>query len=164
MTVAGKSVRLETAGLPVVTMAPDWRTQLMALITNPNIAFLLMLIGVYGLIFEFATPGTLVPGTVGAICLLVALYALNVLPVNYAGIGLVLLGVALMVAELFIGSLGVIGIAGVISFGIGSFMMFDPGIPASSFRWPWSLRPPSSAPRSSCSSLSGCCARAGARW
>ena len=125
----GKSVRLQTAGLQVVTVAPDWRTQFMALITNPNIAFLLMLVGIYGLIFEFATPGTYVPGTVGAICLLLALYALNLLPVNYAGAGLVLLGIGLMVAEVHIGSFGVIGIAGVISFGIGSFMMFHSGVP-----------------------------------
>jgi membrane-bound serine protease (ClpP class) len=129
VTVGGKSVLLQTAGLQVVTVAPGWRTQLMALITNPNIAFLLMLIGIYGLIFEFATPGTYVPGTVGAICLLLALYALNLLPVNYAGAGLVLLGIGLMVAEVHIGSFGVIGIAGVISFGIGSFMMFHSGVP-----------------------------------
>lgn len=129
VTVDGKSVRLQTAGLQVVTVAPDWRTQLMALITNPNIAFLLMLVGIYGLIFEFAAPGTYVPGTVGAICLLLALYALNLLPVNYAGAGLVLLGIALMLAEVHIGSFGVIGIAGAISFGIGSFMMFHSGVP-----------------------------------
>ena len=129
VTAGGKSVRLQTAGLQVVTVAPGWRTQLMALITNPNIAFLLMLVGIYGLIFEFATPGTYVPGTVGAICLLLALYALNLLPVNYAGAGLVLLGIGLMVAEVHIGSFGVIGIAGVISFGIGSFMMFHSGVP-----------------------------------
>jgi membrane-bound serine protease (ClpP class) len=129
VTVDGKSVRLQTAGLQVVTVAPDWRTQLMALITNPNIAFLLMLVGIYGLIFEFAAPGTYVPGTVGAICLLLALYALNLLPVNYAGAGLVLLGIALMLAEVHIGSFGVIGVAGAISFGIGSFMMFHSGVP-----------------------------------
>jgi membrane-bound serine protease (ClpP class) len=129
VTVDGKSVRLQTAGLQVVTVAPDWRTQLMALITNPNIAFLLMLVGIYGLIFEFAAPGTYVPGTVGAICLLLALYALNLLPVNYAGAGLVLIGIALMLAEVHIGSFGVIGVAGAISFGIGSFMMFHSGVP-----------------------------------
>jgi len=127
--VAGKPKKLETAGLNVVTIAPGWRTELLAIITNPNVAFLLMLVGIYGLIFEFTTPGTLVPGTIGTISLLLALYALNLLPINYAGAGLVLLGIGLMVAEVFIGSFGVVGIAGVISFGIGSMMMFQSGAP-----------------------------------
>ena len=129
VTAGGKSVRIETANLKVVTIAPDWRTELMAIITNPNVAFLLMLAGIYGMIFEFTSPGTMLPGTIGGICLLLALYALNVLPVNYAGAGLVLLGIALLVAELFIGSFGVIGIGGVIAFGVGSFMMFHSGVP-----------------------------------
>jgi membrane-bound serine protease (ClpP class) len=127
--VAGKSKKLETAGLNVVTIAPGWRTGFLAIITNPNVAFILMLIGIYGIIFEFTTPGTMVPGTIGGISLLLALYALNLLPINYAGAALVLLGVGLMVAEVFIGSFGVIGVAGVISFGIGSFMMFHSGAP-----------------------------------
>jgi membrane-bound serine protease (ClpP class) len=127
--VSGMPKKLETAGLNVVTIAPGWRTELLAIITNPNVAFLLMLVGIYGLIFEFTTPGTLVPGTIGTISLLLALYALNLLPINYAGAGLVLLGIGLMVAEVFIGSFGVIGIAGVISFGIGSIMMFNSGAP-----------------------------------
>jgi len=128
-TVGGKSVRLETAGLQIVTVKPDLRTQLMTIITNPNVAFLLMLAGIYGLIFEFTSPGTMLPGTIGGICLLLALYALNLLPINYAGAGLVLLGIALLVAEVHIGSFGVIGIGGVIAFGIGSFMMFHTGVP-----------------------------------
>ena len=127
--VAGKPSTLETAGLNVVAIAPGWRTEFLAIITNPNIAFILMLIGIYGIIFEFATPGTMVPGTIGVISLLLALYALNLLPINYAGAGLVLLGVGLMVAEVFIGSFGVIGIAGVVAFGMGSFMMFNSGVP-----------------------------------
>jgi membrane-bound serine protease (ClpP class) len=127
--VAGKPTTLETAGLNVVTIAPGWRTEFLAIITNPNVAFILMLIGIYGIIFEFTTPGTMVPGTIGVISLLLALYALNLLPINYAGAGLVLIGVGLMVAEVFIGSFGVIGVAGVIAFGIGSFMMFNSGVP-----------------------------------
>jgi membrane-bound serine protease (ClpP class) len=127
--VAGKPMQLQTAGLNVVTIAPGWRTEFLAIITNPNVAFILMLIGIYGIIFEFTTPGTLVPGTIGTISLLLALYALNLLPINYAGAGLVLLGIGLMVAEVFIGSFGVVGIAGVISFGIGSMMMFHSGAP-----------------------------------
>ncbi len=129
VTVGGKSVRLETAGLQIVTVKPDLRTQLMTIITNPNVAFLLMLAGIYGLIFEFTSPGTMLPGTIGGICLLLALYALNLLPINYAGAGLVLLGIGLLVAEVHIGSFGVIGIGGVIAFGIGSFMMFHTGVP-----------------------------------
>jgi len=127
--VAGKPATLDTAGLNVVTIAPGWRTEFLAIITNPNVAFILMLIGIYGIIFEFTTPGTMVPGTIGVISLLLALYALNLLPINYAGAGLVLIGVGLMIAEVFIGSFGVIGIAGVIAFGIGSFMMFNSGVP-----------------------------------
>ncbi len=127
--VAGKPEQLQTTGLHVVTIAPGWRTEFLAIITNPNVAFILMLIGIYGIIFEFTTPGTMVPGTIGVISLLLALYALNLLPINYAGAGLVLIGVGLMIAEVFIGSFGVIGIAGVIAFGIGSFMMFNSGVP-----------------------------------
>jgi membrane-bound serine protease (ClpP class) len=127
--VAGKSERLATAGLEVVTAAPDWRTELLGVITDPNIAFILMLIGVYGLIFEFLNPGAVAPGLIGGISLLVALYALNLLPINYAGAALVLLGIGLMVAEAHIGSFGVIGVAGIVAFVIGAIMMFPSGAP-----------------------------------
>jgi membrane-bound serine protease (ClpP class) len=129
VTVAGKPERLATAGLEVVTVAPDWRTQLLAVVTDPNIAFILMLIGVYGLLFEFLNAGAVAPGLIGAISLLVALYALNLLPINYAGAGLVLLGVGLMVAEAHIGVFGVIGIGGIIAFVIGAIMMFPSATP-----------------------------------
>ncbi len=127
--VAGKPARLATAGLAIVTVSPDWRTELLAVITNPNVAFILMLIGVYGLIFEFLNPGAVAPGLIGAISLLVALFALNLLPINYAGAGLVLLGIGLMVAEAHIGSFGVIGVGGIVAFAIGSVMMFPSGAP-----------------------------------
>jgi membrane-bound serine protease (ClpP class) len=127
--VAGKPQRLATAGVAAVTIAPDWRTELLAVITNPNIAFMLMLLGVYGLIFEFLNPGAVAPGLVGGISLLVAFYALNLLPINYAGAALVLLGIGLMVAEAHIGSFGVIGVAGIASFAIGAIMMFPSGAP-----------------------------------
>ena len=129
VTAAGKSERLTTAGLEIVTVAPDWRTELLAVITNPNVAFMLMLIGVYGLIFEFLNPGAVAPGLIGSISLLVALYALNLLPINYAGAALVLLGIGLMVAEAHIGSFGVIGVGGIVAFVIGSIMMFPSGAP-----------------------------------
>jgi membrane-bound serine protease (ClpP class) len=127
--VAGKPERLATAGLDVVMAAPDWRTELLAVVTDPNVAFILMLIGVYGLIFEFLNPGAVAPGLIGSISLLVALYALNLLPINYAGAALVLLGIGLMVAEAHIGSFGVIGVGGIIAFVIGAIMMFPSGAP-----------------------------------
>ncbi len=127
--VGGKPELLATAGLDVVTIAPDWRTQLLAVITDPNIAYLLMLLGAYGLIFELMNPGTVLPGTIGAISLLVALFALNLLPIDYAGTGLVLLGIALMVAEAFIGTFGVLGAGGIVAFIVGSVMMFHGNAP-----------------------------------
>ena len=128
-TVAGKPERLATAGLEVLTVAPDWRTELLAIATNPNVALILMLIGVYGLLFEFLSPGAVAPGLIGAISLFVALYALHLLPINYAGAALVLLGIGLMVAEAHIGAFGVIGVGGIVAFVIGAIMMFPSGTP-----------------------------------
>jgi membrane-bound serine protease (ClpP class) len=127
--VAGKTERLMTANLEIVPAPPDWRTEMLAVITNPNVAFVLMLLGVYGLLFEFLNPGAVAPGLIGALSLLVALYALNLLPINYAGAALVLLGVGLMLAEVHIGSLGLIGVAGVAAFVIGALLMFPAGAP-----------------------------------
>src|SRR5690606_19756498 len=94
----------------------DWRTHLLAVITSPDIAYILMLVGFYGLILEFVTPGVIVPGVVGAICLLLALFAFQMLPINYAGLGLVLLGIIFMVAEALIPGIGILGIGGVAAF------------------------------------------------
>jgi membrane-bound serine protease (ClpP class) len=127
--VNGKPQRLATAGLEISALPPDWRTEFLAVITNPNVAFLLMLIGVYGLIFEFLNPGSVAPGLVGAMSLLVALFALAFLPVSYAGAGLLLLGIGLMVAEVHIGAFGVIGVAGIVAFVIGAMMLFPSGAP-----------------------------------
>ncbi|MFY9837461.1 MAG: nodulation protein NfeD [Xanthobacteraceae bacterium] len=129
--VAGKPLRLETANLEIVSAPPDWRTRLLALVTNPNVAFILMLIGVYGLIFEFLNPGAVAPGLVGAISLLVALYALAFLPINYAGAALLLFGVALMIAEAHIGAFGALGIGGIAAFVVGALMMFPARAPGS---------------------------------
>ncbi len=129
VTVAGKPTRLATARLVVVSMPPDWRTELLGLITNPNVAFILMLIGIYGLILEFFNPGAVAPGLVGSICLVVALYALALLPVNYAGAALVLIGVGLMIAEIHIGAFGTIGAGGIVAFIIGALMMFPSRTP-----------------------------------
>jgi membrane-bound serine protease (ClpP class) len=127
--VAGKPMRLETANLEVAAAPPDWRTRLLALVTNPNVAFILMLIGVYGLIFEFLNPGAVAPGLVCAISLLVALYALAFLPINYAGAALLLFGVALMIAEAHFGAFGALGIGGIAAFVVGALMMFPARAP-----------------------------------
>ena len=129
VTVAGKPARLATAGLAVVAVPPDWRTELLGLVTNPNVAFILMLIGIYGLILEFLNPGAVAPGLVGSICLVVALYALALLPINYAGAALVLIGIGLMVAEIHIGAFGAIGVGGIVAFVIGALMMFPSRAP-----------------------------------
>ncbi len=123
------SVTLATAGLTIERQLPDWRTRLLSVITNPSVAYLLLLVGIYGLIFEGYNPGAIVPGVVGAICLLVAAYALQLLPVNYAGLALIALGVVLMVAELFAPSFGALGIGGIIAFVIGSVILIDTDVP-----------------------------------
>ena len=129
VTVAGKPHTLATTGLEVVTEPPGWRTEFLSLITDPNVAFILMLIGVYGLILEFFHPGAVLPGLVGAICLVVALYALAYIPINYAGAALVLFGIALMVAEVHIGAFGALGIGGLVAFVIGAVLMFPSHAP-----------------------------------
>jgi len=116
---------IDTKDWNVVTVEPDWRTKFLAVITNPNVAYLLMLLGVYGLLFELYNPGAVIPGLVGAIALLLALYAFQVLPVNYAGAALILLGIALMVTELVTPTFGAVGVAGVVAFIVGSVILFD---------------------------------------
>lgn len=123
------SVTLSTAGRPVVAVAPDWRFKLLAVITEPTVAYLLLLIGLYGLMFEGYSPGAIVPGMVGAISLLLALYALQVLPVNYAGVALIVLGVALMTAEVAMPTFGALGVGGLIALVIGSVILFDTDVP-----------------------------------
>ena len=119
---------LDTGDWTVEILEPDWRSQLLAVLTNPNVAYILMLLGIYGLIFELYSPGALIPGIVGAISLVLALYAFHVLPVNYAGLALILIGVVLIVTELFLPSFGVIGIGGVAAFIIGSIILMDTDI------------------------------------
>jgi membrane-bound serine protease (ClpP class) len=129
VTIAGKPARLATGGLEVEIRPPDWQTELLMLVTNPNVAFILMLIGVYGLIFEFFNPGAVAPGLIGAISLVVAFYALAFMPINYAGAALVLFGVALMIAEVHIGAFGALGVGGIAAFVIGAVMMFPAQVP-----------------------------------
>ena len=104
---------------------PDWRSQFIATITNPNIAYILMLIGIYGLMLEFYSPGIGVAGVTGAISLFIALYAFQMLPLNYAGLGLLLLGITLLIVESMMPSFGVLGIGGLVAFVIGSIFLFD---------------------------------------
>ncbi len=129
VTVAGKPLQLATADLTNVDTPPDWRTELLKLVTNPNVAFILMLIGVYGLILEFFNPGAVAPGLIGAISLLVALYALAFVPINYAGAALVIVGIGLMLAEVHIGAFGALGVGGIAAFVIGALMMFPARTP-----------------------------------
>jgi membrane-bound serine protease (ClpP class) len=127
--VSTGELKLATANLLIERVETDWRTQLLAVLTNPNVAYLLMLIGVYGLLLEGYNPGAVLPGVVGAICLLLALYAFQVLSVNYAGLGLMLLGIALIVAEAFAPSFGALGLGGIIAFVIGSIILLDTDVP-----------------------------------
>ncbi|MEX2475526.1 nodulation protein NfeD [Marinobacter sp.] len=116
---------LQTAGLELVRAAPDWRTRLLSVITDPNVAYFLMIIGFYGLIFELSNPGAIFPGVIGAICLVLALFAFQVLSVNYAGLALMLLGLAFIVGEAFMPSFGILGIGGIVAFVTGSVILMD---------------------------------------
>jgi membrane-bound serine protease (ClpP class) len=130
VNIGGQNRSLKLADAPRIELKPDWRSEFLAVITNPNVAYVLMLLGIYGLIFEFSNPGLGLPGIVGAVCILVALYAFQVLPVSYAGLGLVILGVALMVAEAFAPSFGVLGFGGLVAFIVGSIILMDTELPA----------------------------------
>ncbi|MGA7800248.1 MAG: nodulation protein NfeD [Gammaproteobacteria bacterium] len=127
VTVPRGQITLHTQGLTLRAFEPDWRTRLLATLTDPNVAYLLMLLGFYGLFFELANPGFVLPGVAGAICLVLALYAFQVLPVNYAGVALILLGILFMVAEVFVPSFGALGIGGVTAFVFGSVILFNEG-------------------------------------
>ncbi|WP_076409491.1 nodulation protein NfeD [Shewanella sp. UCD-KL12] len=125
ITIGQQAKQLELSSSKLTQIKPDWRNDFIATITNPNIAYILMLIGVYGLILEFYSPGVGVAGITGAIALVVAMYAFQMLPVNYAGLLLLLLGIGLMVAESMAPSIGVFGVGGVIAFALGSIFLID---------------------------------------
>jgi len=120
---------LQTRDATVVEHLPDWRTRLLAVITNPSVALILIMIGVYGLLFEFMNPGSSVGGVVGGICLLLALYALQLLPVSIAGLALILLGIVFMIAEAFLPSFGVVGFGGIVAFVVGAVILMDTDAP-----------------------------------
>ncbi|MDD3618701.1 MAG: nodulation protein NfeD [Desulfobulbaceae bacterium] len=118
-------ITLATAGVETERYEPDWRTRLLAVITDPNVAYILMLLGVYGLIYELANPGFILPGMVGLICLLLALYTFQILPINYAGLALIILGMLFMIGEAVTPSFGALGVGGVIAFVVGSIILMD---------------------------------------
>ena len=127
--IENRTEKLATHGLTVVRMKPDWRTQLLAVITNPTVAYGLMVIGIWGLLLEGYNPGAVLPGVVGAICLLIALFAFQILSVNYAGLALVAVGTAMIIAEFFFPTYGSLGIGGIIAFVVGSLILFDTDVP-----------------------------------
>jgi len=127
--IAGASRTMSTSDAEIEVFEADWRIRLLTVISNPEIVLLLGLIGLYGLMYEGWNPGAIVPGVVGAICLLLAAYALQVLPVNYAGLALIIVGIALMVAEAYAPSFGALGFGGIVAFVFGAVIMFDSGVP-----------------------------------
>jgi membrane-bound serine protease (ClpP class) len=127
--VGNKVVKLATRGRAVEHIAPDWRTKLLSVITNPTIAYGLLLIGIYGLLFEGYNPGAILPGVVGAIALITALFAFQVLDVNYAGLALIGLGIAMIIGEFFVPSFGALGVGGLVAFVVGSIILLDTDTP-----------------------------------
>ncbi len=127
--LANKTITLQLINPEIIEVVPDWRTEVLLVITDPGFAYLLLLAGIYGLMFEFINPGSLLPGTIGVICLIVALYALNLLPINMAGLALLLVGLVLMIVEAFMPSFGILGIGGIAAFTLGSFMLMDSSLP-----------------------------------
>jgi len=126
LAVHGTELTLNTAGATLVEVEPDTRTRILMVVTNPSVAVILMMIGIYGLLFEFMNPGFVLPGVLGGICLLIALYAFQLLPINYAGIALMLLGIAFIVGEAFMPSFGALGIGGIAALAIGMAVLVDP--------------------------------------
>lgn len=125
VAMADGHITLQSADLVIERQPPDWRTRLLLVVTHPNVAYILMLLGIYGLIFELANPGYILPGVIGTISLVIALYTFQVLPVNYAGLLLITLGLAFMVSEAFVPSFGALGLGGITAFVIGSIIILD---------------------------------------
>jgi len=137
LDASGAEHVLATGGAATSAFEPDWRTRFLGVITNPSVAYILILLGIYALLFEFSNPGLVLPGVVGAICVLLALYAFHLLPVNFAGLALILLGIAFLVAEAFFPAYGSLGIGGAVAFVIGSIILIDTDLPA--LRIPYAL-------------------------
>ncbi|MBU1233922.1 MAG: nodulation protein NfeD, partial [Proteobacteria bacterium] len=123
--IGGTSQVLATKNLELTVVEPDWRSRLLSAIADPNVVYILMIIGIYGLIFELFHPGFVLPGVVGAICLLLAFYAFQILPVNYTGLALIFCGLVFMIAEAFVPSFGALGLGGILAFVVGSIILLD---------------------------------------
>ncbi|KWO51794.1 NfeD family protein [Burkholderia territorii] len=136
VTTTAGTLHVATAHAPLVVLAPDWRSRFLSIIADPNVALILLTIGIYGLFFEFANPGFVLPGVAGTICLLIGLFAMQLLPISYAGLGLVLLGLGCLVAEAFLPTFGVLGFGGIVSFTIGALMLIDTDVPGYGIPWP----------------------------
>ena len=131
--------KLGKGNAQIVYVEIDWRTRILGVITNPSVAYILILLGIYALIFEFTNPGLILPGVVGAICVLLAMYAFHLLPVNYAGLLLIVLGIGFMAAEAFLPSFGSLGIGGLIALVLGSIILIDADSVPSGFDIPYTL-------------------------
>jgi membrane-bound serine protease (ClpP class) len=132
----GGALTLHTLNAKVLVLEPDWRDKLLTVISDPSLALVLMMVGVYGLLFEFMNPGYVAPGVIGGVALLLALWGLQMLPINYAGLGLILLGSAFFVAEAFVPSYGALGIGGVAAFAFGAVLLVDSEAPGFAIPWP----------------------------
>lgn len=129
VAAAGGERTLRTRGAETVAWLPDWRTRFLQVITDPTLVYVMMLLGIYAVIFELSNPGLVLPGVVGAICVIVALYGLHMLPVNYAGLALIALGIGLMAAEVFVPAYGSLGVGGIVAFVVGSVILIDTELP-----------------------------------
>lgn len=137
VTINNKTQTVDTKNLQIEPVARDWRYKFLSFITDPNIAYILMLVAIYGLFFELSNPGLVLPGVAGIIALLLVLYAFQLMPINYVGLSLILIGVAFMIFEVYIPSFGALGIGGLIAFILGSIMLFD--INNSAYRLNWGI-------------------------
>lgn len=133
--LVNKTVTINTDNIAVTTFEPDWRNHFLSILTDPNIAYILMLIGIYGLFFEFSAPGFILPGVIGAISLILALYAFQLLPINYAGFGLLILGIVFMILEGYSPTFGALGVGGIIAFVVGSIFLLEPNVAGYSIAW-----------------------------
>jgi membrane-bound serine protease (ClpP class) len=136
LRVETRTVKLAIRGAAIERVEPDWRTRVLSVLTNPTIAYGLLLVGIYGLLLEGYSPGAILPGVVGAIALIVALFAFQILDVNWAGLALIAVGVTMIIAEFFIASFGALGVGGLISFVVGSIILLDTDVPGLGIAWP----------------------------
>jgi membrane-bound serine protease (ClpP class) len=135
ITTQTQTKEFKTKGLQIKKWEPDWRTQFLDVITDPSIAYILLIIGIWGIFFEFVNPGFILPGVAGTTALLVALYAFQLLPIHYTGLALTIAGILFIASELYIPSYGVLGGGGLIAFVVGSVFLFD----MKGYAIPWGL-------------------------